>query len=162
MENMEIIKEIANSTTVTDNEYYKGTIFESFVKLSPNTKGKLIEAMVAEIMAKNGHQVFDSTNKQHDLRIRFGTDNHKTKIEVKGSMYNKEGKMSSGPINLAQDFDEVIVVMIYPEEVKAYRINRSILRGMEKNDILKQSKQGVMIGGLSSELFESYDCQRVF
>lgn len=162
MDNLETIKDIIDDATTTDNQYYKQSIFKDFVKLSPNTKGKFVERIVAKLMKDSGNEVFQPTNKQHDLRIRFGTKNHKSRIEVKSAMFNKKGCMSMGPINLDQDFDEVIVVLLYPTEVRGYKIDRSILRGMELNGILKKSKQGYMIGGISNELFESYDCSRVF
>ena len=159
---MSIVKEIANSTKVAQHPIYNNTPFKDFVELSSNTKGKLIEAMVNEILTQEGHEVFDNENVQHDLKVRFKGENHKTKLEIKGSLYNRRGVMNVGAFNLAHDFDEVFVVLVYPEEVRGYRVNRSILRGMEKNSVLTPSKQGVMIGRITSDLLESYDCTRVF
>ena len=162
IDTMSIVNKIANSVKLAKHPHYQNSIFEDFCELAPNTKGKLVEAMVAEILEKEGHEVFDNTNQQHDLRVRFKGENHKTKLEIKSAMLNRSaGMMFMGAFNLAQDFDEVMAVLLYPNKVSAYRINRSVLRGMDNDGLLKISKQGNMIAGLSDVLLESYDCPRV-
>ena len=159
---MSIVTDIANSIKVTKHPKYVNTPFEDFAELSPNTKGRLVESMVNEILINEGHDVFDNTNKQHDLRVRFKGENHKTKLEVKSAMYKRtEARMDTGQFHLAHDFDELLIVLIYPNELKGYRVNRSILRGMDKNGLIKSSKSVSMITHLTSELLEAYDCQRV-
>lgn len=158
---MKIVKNIASTAELTAHPYYKNSSLKNFAELASNTKGALAEAMVAEILTQEGHEVFDNDNVQHDLKVRFDRESHKTKLEIKSSMYNRKGLMNVGAFNLDDDFDELFIFLIYPEEVRGYRVNRSILRGMKKNGILKNSKQGVMIGNVTHRLLESYDCQRV-
>ena len=161
--NTAIAAKIANTTDITVHPKYDGTPFASLADSSVNTKGKVIEAIAWNILESDGHDIFEADNAQHDMRVRFANENHRTKVEVKGCMLKRDSyTMSTGQFQLAADFDELLIVMVFPDEVKGYRVNRSVLRGMDKNGVLNNSKGAKMIGNISDTLLESYDCPRVF
>ena len=160
---LNIAKTLASTASTLDYPKYEGTAFEHIPYLHSRTKGKLFETMVSEILEAEGHEVFNSTNQQHDLRVRFSGETHRTKLEIKGAMLRRaDDKFYTGAFVLSHDFDEIFLFFLYPNNVQGWRVNRSVLRGMEKDGVMKQGKDAWLFADLSEEVMNDYDCVRVF
>ena len=159
----DIAKNMTETVSITEHPKYKSSPFLKLTQVSNRTKGKLMEAMVAEILSQEGHEVLERTNKDHDLRVRFGNENHKTKIEVKGALMRRDSDdYSISAFLMAHDFDELFILFVEPEGVQGWRINRSILRGMDDDGLMGLTKGAKMFGSITPEVLAKYDCKRVF
>ena len=158
-----IAKNIAETVSITEHPKYVGSPFANLAQLQSKAKSTVMEGMVAEILEKEGHEVHERTNNHHDLRVRFGDENHKTKIEIKGAMLRREADgFSVGPFVMADDFDELFLFLIDHSEVQGWRVNRSILKGLDENGLMGTTKNARMFGALTPALLDAYDCTRVF
>ena len=161
--NTNIAKDIANTFTNTRHPKYLGSSFEAIADLPSKTKGKAFETMVSAVLEAEGHEVFEASNGEHDFRVRFKGEHHRTKIEVKGAMLQRDKDiLSTGCFVMDDDFDEVFVFFVFPEEVQGWRINRSTLRGLDNDGVMGTSKGSRMFGSISPEMLALYDCPRVF
>ena len=159
----DIASSLAQAVKATHNPKYDNTPFSQLPHLHSRTKGKLFETMVAEVLTNEGHEVFDSTNQQHDMKVRFKGEMHKTKIEIKGALERiADDKFYTGSIVMSDDFDEVFILFVHPTKIQGWRINRSILRGMEADSILKPGKGAYLFADIDESTMIKYDCTQVF
>lgn len=156
--------ELATTTTkLAAHPKYIGSPFEHLTEMHIRTKGKLFEAMVTTILEEEGHTILDATNSDHDIRVQFKGEDIVTKLEIKGSLLRRaDDEFYTGQISLAQDFDEVLCLFVYPTKVQGWRINRNVLRNLQNDHYLQPGKGSHLLVELTEEVMTKYNCKRVF
>jgi len=102
---------------------YVNSAFKVLKNMSSKKKGKYFERMYEEYMTSKGCKVEKPRNSDHD---RVCNDRKK---EIKGSFLWGEGShFRWQQIRPDQDYDDVVFIAVYAEEVKFYEADKETVR----------------------------------
>lgn len=115
------------SKTIHDkvNHDYDGGPFADLARLTPHSKGAVIESMVEELMKALGNEVKRSGTSDYDRVI----DGHKS--EVKGSLlWNGKNTFCWQQIRMFQDYDLIYFVAVYPQKADVFVVTKNTFSDM--------------------------------
>ena len=108
--------------TAKRDHRYDNSIFQEVRYLPPRTKGSFFEKITRDILTRLGHQVHKATSTDHDMIV------NQHKWEVKGSTLKMNSdEFSFLQIRPKQDYDAMIFVMAYPDQLKIVEMSKSTI-----------------------------------
>lgn len=109
---------------------YENSAFRILKEMSSKRKGAVFEKIFEEFMLDKGHTLLKNLNSDHDRR--FEKSGQETKYEIKGSMlWGEDGdSFRWQQIRPEQDYDVMIFMAIYPEQIKFYRATKEEVKKM--------------------------------
>lgn len=125
-------KEIVNIWLNSTNEWIK--------QESNPQKGKIGEDIINIYLEKNNYKIYNRINCESDTTY---IDNNILKsVEIKTSCLNKTGYFKWLQIRMEDNFDEIFLISIYPNDIKIYKLSKDYLLQLINKNIIKKQHGG--------------------
>jgi hypothetical protein len=133
------IKEIEEIKVIcTSQTLWPPSSSNDWIKNASNCmKGKISKLLAKTYFIRHGKKINPATNVQHDIYI------NDKKIEIKLSCLNNSKMFKWLQIRILDDFEYLLLFGIYPEEIKAWLLNRDDLKMLEDKNIIKPQQGGI-------------------
>lgn len=124
---------------VPPDERYVDSPFIHLKQMQPKQKGSRMEKIVRSVFLKVGREVKDPTSTDYDMLLDG------EKCEIKGSTLQTRGKKSKFSflqIRPDQDYDCILFVMFYPQELIVMRMNKETAQARIEDGTLRKQHGG--------------------
>jgi hypothetical protein len=100
-------------------------------------KGKIGKLLAKAYFTRHGKTIDSAINVQHDICI------DEKKMEIKLSCLNNSGMFKWLQIRLLDDFEYLLLFGVYPDNIRAWLLNREDLEKLESKGTIKPQQGGV-------------------
>ena len=120
-----------------EDQRYINSPFRYLKRLLPKPKGTRYEKITENALRSFGIDVRKALSKQHDRII------DKVKIEIKGSMLNRDSEnFSFLQIRPDQDYEFMYFVMFYPQQIVIMQMDKDEIKSHIESGIFKKQHGG--------------------
>ena len=138
---LELALELTKNSSPYNYIHFEDSPFFNFTFLAPRSKGKIGETLVRNCCLSKNIRCEKALNSQHDLIING------KRIEIKTSFINKDNRLLFQQIRINQNWDFIIFVGFYTNDVKVWCMTKSYIEELVKQNIIvkQHSKENLWV-----------------